>query len=444
MYPNWAGAVLGTVRAVARDVLHDVGADAIAAGSARGRSEAEIRALYQPIVDLETGAVLGYEALARGPEGTPLESPLALLDDARRTGRLRDVDWQCRVAALEGALDADMGSSLTLFINVAADCDDPLEVVPAVHDAVIERANRELRVVLEVTEQAIVERPASLLRLVDWARSRSWGIALDDIGADPDSLAIMPFLEPDVVKLDLRLVHEQSSPDVGNLVSAVLAQAERTGAQIVAEGIESEAHKSTALALGATLGQGWLFGRPAALPHPLPTPPRAIELQRLPPDGNEVTPFSIVRAARPLRRGAKQLLVDLSSHLEEQAVSWHDNPVIISTFGPDEPLLDEFLARYAVLASQGSFVAVIGAAVPEQVERTRGRIAGGVHTVALDDGHRLGEEWSVIVVGPHYAGALVARQVDDDVYDFAVTHDRRLTVEAGRSLLRRLDDGRTD
>lgn len=310
------------------------------------------------------------------------------------------------------------------------------------HEAIVERADRELRIVLEVTEQAIVDRPANLLRLVDWARSRSWGIALDDVGADPDSLAIMPFLEPDVVKLDLRLVHEQSSPEVGNLVSAVLAQAERTGAQIVAEGIENDAHKSTALALGATLGQGWLFGRPAAPPDPMPVLTRAIELQRLPPDGAQVTPFSIVRATRPLRRGSKQLLVELSSHLEEQAVSWHDNPVIISTFGPDEPLLPEFFERYAVLADQGSFVAVIGADVPDRVDAGRGRIVGGVHVADLADGHRLGEEWSVIVVGRHYAGALVARRVADDVYDFAVTHDRRLTVEAGRSLLRRLDDGR--
>jgi EAL domain-containing protein (putative c-di-GMP-specific phosphodiesterase class I) len=344
------------------------------------------------------------------------------------------------VAALEGALAADMGSSLTLFINVAADCDDPVEVVPRVHEAVVERADRELRVVLEVTEEAIVARPAALLRLVDWARSRSWGIALDDVGADPDSLAIMPFLEPDVVKLDLRLVHEQASPDVGNLVSAVLAQAERTGAQIVAEGIETEGHKSTALALGATLGQGWLFGRPSELPSPMPTPPRAIELQRLPPAGSEVTPFSIVRAARPLRRGPKRLLVDLSSHLEEQAVSWHDNPVIISTFEPDEPLVDDFLERYAELARQGSFVAVIGADLPSHLREPDGRhLTGGIRVVSLEDGHRLGEEWSVIVVGPHYAGALVARRVGDDAYDFAVTHDRRLAVEAGRSLLRRLE-----
>ena len=401
-------------------------------------SDTTVRSVYQPIVDLETGAVLGFEALARGPVGTPLESPLALLDDARRTGRLRDVDWACRSAALHGALDADMGSSLTLFINVAADCDDPEEMVPALHEAVIERASRELRIVLEVTEQAIVERPANLLRLVDWARSRSWGIALDDVGADPNSLAIMPFLEPDVVKLDLRLVHQQASPEVGNLVSAVLAQAERTGAQIVAEGIETEEHRATALALGASLGQGWLFGRPGDLVGPLPTPQRAIELQRLPPDGADVTPFSIVRAARPLRRGDKQLLVDLGSHLEEQAVTWHDNPVIISTFERTEGVADPFIDRYAELARQGSFVAVIGGDAPgsEQAERAG---ASGVHFAVLDHGHRLDEEWSVIVVGPHYAGALVARRVDVDVYDFAVTHDRQLTVEAGRSLLRRLN-----
>ena len=399
-------------------------------------SSVPVRSLYQPVVDLETGGVLGYEALARGPEGTPLESPISLLDDARRDGRLAEVDWQCRASALSGALTAEMGSSLTLFINVAADTENLVDIVPEIHAEVVERATRELRVVLEVTEQAIVSQPAHLLRLIDWARARMWGIALDDIGADPNSLAIMPFLEPDVVKLDLRLVQEQASPETGNLVSAVLAQAERTGAQVVAEGIETEAHRATALALGATLGQGWLFGRPAALGTDLPTPPRAIELQRLPPDGAEVTPFSVVRSARPLRRGSKQLLIELSRHLEEQALAWHDSPVIISTFEPADPV-EGFAERYHELVRQGSFVVVLGGNASAVFGPVDGhRSSSGIHLAGVPDGHRLSDEWSVIVVGPHYAGALVARRVDGDIYDFAVTHDRRLAIEAGRSLLR--------
>jgi EAL domain-containing protein (putative c-di-GMP-specific phosphodiesterase class I) len=65
-----------------------------------------VRSVYQPIVDLDTGEVVAYEALARGPEGSPLERPDRLFAAAREAGRVSDLDWACRAAALRGALDA--------------------------------------------------------------------------------------------------------------------------------------------------------------------------------------------------------------------------------------------------------------------------------------------------------------------------------------------------
>ena len=67
------------------------------------------------------------------------------------------------------------------------------------------------------------------------------------------------------------------------------------------------------------------------------------------------------------------------------------------------------------------------------------QVRDGTRGARLPDDHRLADEWSVVVVGPHYAGALVARRAEapgDAPYDFAVTHDRELVVEAGRALLR--------
>ena len=64
-----------------------------------------MRAAFQPIVDLDTGAVVAYEALAPGPEGSSLERPDLMFDAARRTGRLCDLDWACRGAAFAGALE---------------------------------------------------------------------------------------------------------------------------------------------------------------------------------------------------------------------------------------------------------------------------------------------------------------------------------------------------
>ncbi|MGI8755547.1 MAG: EAL domain-containing protein, partial [Acidimicrobiales bacterium] len=155
-----------------------------------------IHAVYQPLVHLETGQVLGFEALGRGPAGTPLEAPVELLAAAREAGLLAEVDWACRSAAFCGALEANMGNGSTLFVNVEPDVavGAPLE-----HHELLSRVGSELRVVLEVTERAVVSRPAELLRLVDWARDQSWGIALDDVGSNPLCLALLPFLEPDVI-----------------------------------------------------------------------------------------------------------------------------------------------------------------------------------------------------------------------------------------------------
>ena len=65
-----------------------------------------LRALFQPIVDLDSNAVVGYEALARGPVGTPLENPLDLFAAARREGLLAELDAACRVQAFQAAVDA--------------------------------------------------------------------------------------------------------------------------------------------------------------------------------------------------------------------------------------------------------------------------------------------------------------------------------------------------
>ncbi len=387
----------------------------------------DITTLYQPIIDLETGAALGYEALARGTHGSALESPVALFAAARTDGCVAELDWACRAAALSGALDAGLGNACTLFVNIEPDTDG--DTVPDRYKELIERATGELRIVVEVTEQAIVDRPAELLRLLDWARDRSWGVAIDDIGANPNSLAMMPFLEPDVVKLDLSLVQTRPTPEIGQVVSAVLGQTERTGATVLAEGIETEAHREAAMAMGATLGQGFLLGRPAPLPASIPQPTETIPLKGAVSGRDEVTPFSVVRSARPLRRGPKRLIVDLAHHLEEQALAAREAPVILSTFQQGERLDEASRQRYARLVAQGCFVVVIG----PHVSRSP---AAGVRSARLPVAHRLNEEWSVILVGPHYSGALVARGTAGDDYDFAVTHDRDLVVEAGRALLR--------
>jgi len=225
-------------------------ADVLRAGS--------VRSVFQPIVDL-TGAVTAYEALARGPRG-PLEGPMQLFGAAREEGLLAELDEACRMAAFRGARQLGLTAPLTLFVNVEPEVLDaaPLEGLLRIADV----APGELRVVLEITERALAARPAELLRTVERVRALGWGVALDDVGAESASLTFMALLRPDVVKLDLSLIQGRPSPAVAEIMNAVNAYAERSGALLLAEGIETEAHLWAARALGATLGQGWLSGRP--------------------------------------------------------------------------------------------------------------------------------------------------------------------------------------
>jgi len=96
--------------------------------------------------------------------------------------------------------------------------------------------------VVELTERALAARPAELLQAVARTRERGWGIALDDVGAVPESLALLPMLRPDVIKLDLRLVQQRASADIAAVMNAVNAEAGRSGTVVLAEGLETEAH----------------------------------------------------------------------------------------------------------------------------------------------------------------------------------------------------------
>lgn len=163
-----------------------------------------LRPVYQPIVDLETRDVFGYEALARGPAGSAEESSAGLFAAAAARGRLVELDSACQ-AAVEGALALGVASPLTLFVNVEPDTIG-IEPLPPIRPG--------LRALVELTERALTSRLADLMPALQAARAQGWGVALDDVGADTRSLALMPLLRPDVITLDLRLVKQHATPEL--------------------------------------------------------------------------------------------------------------------------------------------------------------------------------------------------------------------------------------
>src|SRR5690606_5419219 len=116
----------------------------------RALARKTVRAVYQPIVELASGQVVAYEALARGPAGR-LELPATLFAVAERTGLLPHLEWTCREVAIQGAIDAGLGSVTSLFVNV-----EPRVAggeLPRHLDALVRTARHKLRIVLELTER---------------------------------------------------------------------------------------------------------------------------------------------------------------------------------------------------------------------------------------------------------------------------------------------------
>jgi hypothetical protein len=295
-----------------------------------------------------------------------------------------------------------------------------------------------VRVMVELSARDLSARPAEVFAAVDWLRDRDCGVAVCHVGVDERSLALIPFVAPDVIKLDRTLVHEtETSISAARTINAVAAEAERSGATLLAEGIETKAHLRRARSMGATLGQGRLFGTPGPLPAAfsaavgqdcLPARPLAG-----PPLG---TPFELVADERRLRRGDKRLLLALSRQLEAEAYGLSGEAVLLASF-QDARCFSAEGRRYEELARHAALVGVLGMGIGEQP-------APGVRGASLAPDDDLRGEWDVVVISPHFAGAFVGRDLHDDGldrdrrFDFFMTYERELVTRAARALMARL------
>jgi hypothetical protein len=292
-----------------------------------------------------------------------------------------------------------------------------------------------LHVVFEITERAMTEHPAELLEMVAVLREFGCGVALDDLGADLRSLALMPLLQPDVIKLDMRLVQQHPNADVGQIAGAVQAQTEATGAAVLAEGIEDEEHLFMAQALGATLAQGFLFGAPGPLPEETARPSSWVKVMPRPRQSQR-TPFEVASDGRPVRVGNRSLLTALSVQLEEFAGGLAQDGVLIGAFQQADRFQGTAKDRFSRLGRKLAFVAALG-------EGVRSEPAEFVRGGRLAPNDPLVHEWSVVVIGPHIAAALAARETGErgnggQRWEFAVTYDREEVIEIALLLLARI------
>lgn len=216
-----------------------------------------VRTVFQPIVDIQRGAVSGFEMLARFPAARGA-SPPEWFAAAREHG-VGDL-LEARLLRTGLATREALPPNCFLTVNLSPEAAVSDEVA-----AVLDEAGRLDLVVIEVTEQSAVEDYGTLGRTLERLRDLGAAIAVDDAGAGYASLQHIMRLRPEFIKLDRELVAGlDTDPPKVALVEAMGSFASRIDAWIVAEGIERRGELDALRALRVPLGQGFGLGRPDA------------------------------------------------------------------------------------------------------------------------------------------------------------------------------------
>lgn len=227
------------------------------------RALASLWVAFQPIISWNRRSLFGFEALLRTEEAS-LPHPAAVLDAARRLGRLPELG---RTVRSRSAIDfVGAPADATLFVNLHVS--DLTETELFLRTGALAGLSR--RVVLEVTEHAAIDDIADLRGRAVALRGLGFRIAIDDLGAGYSGLNSLAVLEPDVVKIDMSLVRGiHRAPMKQRIVSSMLSLCRDSSILAIAEGIETVEERDALAGLGCDLMQGYLFGRPGK-PFPLP------------------------------------------------------------------------------------------------------------------------------------------------------------------------------
>jgi EAL domain-containing protein (putative c-di-GMP-specific phosphodiesterase class I) len=207
--------------------------------------------VFQPIVELATRQIVGYEALTRFANG---ERPDLVFAEAERLGIGRNLEAATIAAAVEASVTLQPASA---YLSVNLSPDFALSRIPRKLLAPLQRP-----LTVEVTEHVAITGYSALRAAV---RSLGHGVklAVDDAGSGFASLRHVLELGPDIVKLDIEFIRKiDSDPARQALVAGMVHFAARGPFRLIAEGVETEAEREALLALGVTYGQGYLFGRP--------------------------------------------------------------------------------------------------------------------------------------------------------------------------------------
>ncbi len=253
----------------------------------------QLRLVYQPQVDLTSGRMTGVEALVRWqhPE-RGLITPDEFVPVAESTGIIVAIDdWVLREACTQLRAWDDAGlAPLHMAVNVSARRLVTDDLACTISSVLRDTGLRAGRLEIELTETVAVERDGEAAAAITRVRELGVEAAIDDFGIGHSALSRLQSFPVDRIKIDRTFVAPLVyGAERGSIADAMLAIAQSLGLQVVAEGIETQAHLRSLRSLGCPAGQGYLFSRPVS----------AEEIERLSRAGTALTPPANEREALP-------------------------------------------------------------------------------------------------------------------------------------------------
>ena len=225
-----------------------------------------ISPVYQPIVDLQTGRVVGFEGLSRPGPDTQFGDAASLFTTAEASGRTADLDWVCIRSIVAGA--GKLAAGQTLSLNLSPKTVEAPEFQPQPLLGLLARAGISPdRIILEITERQSIDHLETLRSKLGACRAAGFRIAIDDVGAGNSGLRLLSQIHFDLVKIDLSLVQAGAQHEASlDVVRSLAELATRWGAYAVAEGVETPAQLRMVRSIGLGHAQGYLLGRPTDEP----------------------------------------------------------------------------------------------------------------------------------------------------------------------------------
>ncbi len=228
----------------------------------------QLKLFYQPLIDLKSGEVAGFEALARWTHADRGEiSPAEFIPVAEESGLILELGrWAMEEAAQTLARwDREAGTALPLYVGVNLSAIQVArdDIAAMVADSLKSSGLDGKRLTLELTESSIVQDPARAVRVFEALKALDATVAMDDFGTGYSSLAYLQRLPIDVLKIDRSFVTGMlNDSDSVAIVRAILSLADALGMSTTAEGIECVELATTLATLGCASGQGFYFAKP--------------------------------------------------------------------------------------------------------------------------------------------------------------------------------------